>query len=120
MKEMKLKSKRLLKALLLFILITLTVWIACIAKCEYITARHIGEFKNIEEIQGADKVKILSYSDSYAEIYCIFTARSKNDSYMSGNRFGFTYKNGQWISCGWDTIWSERGSADGFVWPYIR
>lgn len=91
------------------------VWIGAIAKCEVITAQHGMEFMRFEEVSKAEKFKILDYTDDFARIYCISPKR------VSGNIHTFAKNNGQWVYNKWERgVWSKSGSADGFVWPYMR
>lgn len=97
----------------------LLIWITSIVKCEILTYQHGMEFSNLYQsntmIGEQQYWKVLEYSDTYARVY--FVASNRN----SGNILTFVRQNGVWVYNSWEeTVWSRSGSADGFVWPYIR
>jgi hypothetical protein len=66
-------------------------------------------------VNEAEIFKIISYSDDFARIYCITKNRE------SGTIHNFIKENNEWKYNQWEGGgWSKSGSADGFVWPYIR
>lgn len=112
--------KRWMKRLLLLTLFgVLCVWGAAVLHCEWLTARHLEpEMTEVcEELlrQGTfESVKLLEYDPyGYAELY------GRHDG--MGNFFRLTsdYNDG-WRVILWKTIWSDQGTADEFIWPYIR
>lgn len=112
--------KKVLKiALLLIVLVPLLFWAASIVKCEILTFQYGEQFEEIYKentmMGEIDYLKILNYSDSSARVYYVSKNRSGGDILI------FAKKNGQWFYDRWETtVWSKMGSADGFVWPYIR
>lgn len=85
------------------------------------TVAYINEFEHINLVKIASKKKILTIDNNYAEIYCVHTAKYKDDSYKNGSIYSFEKKNNEWVSLEpFNCIWSERGTADGFIWPYFR
>jgi hypothetical protein len=92
------------------------IWIGAIAKCEILTFQHQKEFYGLEEttnmISKADSLKVLNYTSLSANVYY------KN--YYGGNVLRFIRQDDGWVLNGWNTVWSKMGSADGFIWPYIR
>ena len=105
--------------LVLFIL--LEPWLVNLFHCEILTAKYYDE--NLLEACNAngmvevDTVKIL---DCKPFSYCKVYGKSED----AGNIFFMLYdsksNDTKWRVVYWDTIWSKSGSADGFVWPYIR
>jgi len=90
-------------------------WTGSIIKCEILTALHADEFLGLDEVSSAEKFKVLTYNDGHARLYCVAT------NYESGSIFAFTKENNEWKFSRWeDGVWSKSGTADGFVWPYIR
>lgn len=102
----------------------LTYWLGSVAACEYYTYRYREAFENVQvhDIGGIhplkedgfeEDIKVLEYTDEHAVLYV--------KSSSSGNLYYFDRgEGGGWTHDTWDTVWSLAGSADGFVWPYIR
>ena len=119
MKRMRgfLKNIMLLSAVLF-----LLYWAGSIVKCELLTLHHGEEFEDawMENTMIAcnDDLKVLEYNDIYAYVYYICDCPELG----SGNTIFFLKdtSSGGWIFHRWDTIWSDSGNADGFIWPYIR
>jgi hypothetical protein len=57
------------------------------------------------------RYKVLDYTDKYARVYYV--------DEISGDIVDFAKKNDKWEFDGWDTIWSNGGTADGVLWPYL-
>ena len=55
----------------------------------------------------------MEYSKDNARVYYV-----TENSF--GNMISFVKYNNNWDMVNWETIWSKSGSADGFIWPYIR
>ena len=65
------------------------------------------------------RFKVLAYYDDYAEIY--YVTENKEKGIESGNVLSFRKENEKWKYDNWlETIWSNQGSADGYIWPYGR
>lgn len=112
--------KRTLSVILVSVIILpFIIWGLTVLKCEILTYQHGGEFDTIYKentMMGAiDYLKILNYSNESARVYYVSKDRSGGDILI------FTKKDEKWIYEGWErTVWSKSGSADGFIWPYIR
>lgn len=97
-----------------FIVLFIMIWLCSLLKCEINTYKHGKEFEHMEQIDpGNGTIKVLDYSDDYARIY------------YKTFEYGIIYKykkyNNKWCFEEWgETVWSRRGSADGFIWPYGR
>ncbi|MDP4133818.1 MAG: hypothetical protein Q8882_07385 [Bacillota bacterium] len=110
--------KKKLKILLLIVIACpFIIWASAITKCEVLSFQYGKEFEGLEEsstnmISKSETVKVLEYNKMSARIYY------KNRYY--GNIFRFIKQDGKWVLDGWETVWSRAGSADGFMWPYIR
>ena len=104
-------------ALLLVICIFITNWVIAIIKCERLTSLYGKEFIGLDRqtnmLAGANTVKVLNYTDNFARVYYRDT--------FGGDILIFQKKNGKWELSVWErTVWSKHGSADDFMWPYIR
>lgn len=104
------------KIILTLCIAFLIVWGGSLIKCEVNTFMYGNQFhdeyKQTNMISGTQKLKVLKYSENKAKIYY------SNKEY--GNIIIFEKKNNKWIMDTWDTVWSRTGSADGFIWPYVR
>jgi hypothetical protein len=92
-------------------------WVISIVKCEILTLKYKKEFIGLElqtnMLTQAKSLKVLSYSEKTATVYY----RSEG----GGDILEFRKDNNVWILNRWvATVWSSSGSADGFMWPYIR
>jgi hypothetical protein len=88
-----------------------------IIRCEILTSVYGKEFIGLDRqtnmLAGGRTVKVLNYSDNSARVYY-------NDRF-GGDILIFEKKNGEWKLAVWErTVWSKYGSADDFMWPYIR
>jgi len=116
--------KKLKITLLIIIFAFVLFWTASIAVCEYNTYKYGEIFRNtkIHDIGGEGylydcKIKVLNYNDDYAKVYAVF----ENDLNEVGLLYCFTKNDaGNWIFDNYDAVYSKTGSADGFIWPYIR
>jgi hypothetical protein len=95
----------------------ISYWLISIIKCEYLTSKHGEEFFRLELqtnlLDQAEILKVLYYSEVTATVYF--------KSNLGGNILEFRKNNNIWVLNRWiSTVWSKQGSADGFMWPYIR
>ena len=98
-------------------MLPITFWMGSFVKCEILTFQHWKEFEGLEEatnmISASETIKVLDYSDTSARIY--FKDRE------GGDILKFVKQDGKWVYYEWErTVWSRTGSADNFLWPYIR
>lgn len=110
-------KKKVTKILTVILCVPIAVWLISLAKCEVLTVLHENEF--FQFYQGEDMLadikylKILSYSDDLARIYCV----TKNN--LNANVFEFIQEDNVWKFNKWETtVWSSSGSASGVIWPY--
>lgn len=98
----------------LLIICFVLFWLSSLLICEINTYKHSEEFRNIGNIEDQNgNIKVLNYTDNFARVYWT--------SEYNGNIFTYKKHNNKWIFENWEkTVWSSSGSADGFVWPYIR
>lgn len=93
-------------------------WLLSVAYCEVLTLRYGHEFADSWEqntmLSQPDSIKVLEYSHTSAKIY-IRSSEGGNILVLSQSEPG-----GIWKMTVWETVWSRMGSADDFVWPYIR
>lgn len=96
--------------------VLLILWLGAIIKCEILTFLHQQEFENVWRQNGmlhaVETVKVLDYEKWYARVYC----KGPNGGDVLLLRRAFP----GWEQLLWYTVWSEQGSADDFIWPYIR
>ncbi|MDR1837864.1 MAG: hypothetical protein LBQ89_09440 [Treponema sp.] len=108
----------------------LIIWGISILKCEYLTYKYKTEFTGLEletnMVQEANIIKVLSYSSDKAIVYykekpfrIEYEGTLSRELYAS---FVFEFKkiNNKWERISWNCVWSNNGSADGFIWPYFR
>lgn len=112
--------KRLIKRIaLLGIMLFAAYWLVSFLHCEMLTVEHSEEFsdawKEHTMIASVDYCKVIEYTDTYAEVYYVTES-------AYGNVLTFTRdsNNGDWNFYEWHTVWSSTGSAEDFIWPYIR
>lgn len=95
----------------------LLVWGASLGKCEILTLMHGDEFSELYKSNtmiGEPKyLKVLEYSDSYAEVYYVGEGNSMANI-LSFVRNGEQWEYDKWIDC----VWSKTGSASEVIWPY--
>lgn len=108
-----------LKIIIISIIVCfLLFWGGSIVRCEVLTYLHGKEFETLYKantmIIKPDYLKLLNYSDSSARVYYV-------TKHEYGNIMTFEKQDNQWVFNKWEsTVWSSSGSADGFVWPYVR
>lgn len=110
------KTVKILATMLLFVLI---IWFSSFIKCELLTSFYGEYFNSIYKentmFGDIEYLKVLKYSNKTARVYYV------SHDYLSGDILVFSKKNGEWEYDYWEkTVWAKYGSADGFVWPYIR
>ena len=109
----------------------LTNWLGSIAVCEYYTYRYRETFENTEvhDIDGIHDlkeewikdIKVLEYTDEHAAVYVKTSSSTSDRTVKTGSVYYFDHGEGDsWTYDIYDTIWSSAGSADEFIWPYIR
>lgn len=102
------------------VLLPVAFYCVSLCRCELLTAAHGHEFEGLDAsahmLEPSDRWKVLDYSGTEASVYYVGPGR------IYGNvlRFSSSSGTGPWELTGWNTVWSRNGSADGFVWPYIR
>jgi len=106
------------KKFMVIVIIIIVMLIVPYIRVEILTLKYGSEFVNLygasNMIDGIEYFKVMDYSETYAKVYYVSKGR------YSGNMFIFVQKDGHWILDNWETIWSETGSADSFMWPLYR
>ncbi|MDL2281329.1 hypothetical protein LJC10_05705 [Selenomonadales bacterium OttesenSCG-928-I06] len=119
--------KKLLKILLILLIGVVfsffIYWRLAILECERFTSEYGKEFETIYQentsIGEIDYLKVLDYSDTFARVYYVSTYPEVGNA--CGDIVTFTKKDGQWVYNCWEkTVWSKKGNADDYIWPYIR
>lgn len=103
--------------ILLPIIYFLINWGSALIRCEVLTIMHGSEFGEIYKektmIGELDYLKVLNYSDEYAEVYYVSKHRA------GGNIVSFIKEKNEWKFNKWEqTVWSSTGSASDVIWPY--
>ena len=107
--------------LCLIVFILLEPWLVSLVHCEILTARYADEsmYAACDEhgMVDAQSIKVLDYRRySYCKIY----VRAEDSGHIFILTYNFDGEASGWEAALWDAVWSASGSADGFVWPYIR
>ena len=110
--------KKFLTILIIGILIgSSMIWLIPYVRNEILTLRFGDEFTGFlsSDVQyDIQYFKVLDYSEDSARIYCVTYSSTGEVLHLS--KIGKTW---ELQKNGWETIWSDTGSADGFIWPYI-
>lgn len=111
-------KKHMIVGICSVIAVLLIFWCISVLKCEILTRIHGDEFKDVYQAEDVLKLpddwKVLSYSNSNASIYYTY-----NDN-QGGYVLNYTNTGGDWLFDSWGAAWSSTGSADDYIWPYIR
>lgn len=111
-------KKLLIRISTVALIVFLLVWGISVLKCEILTYKYGDQFEeryqDTNMISSIDYIKVLSYTDDAALVYYVLEDKA------AGCVLEFYEDNGKWSFGGWDAVWSKSGSADGFIWPYIR
>lgn len=109
--------KKIIIMIAVVIAIVVLFWIGSFIRCEILTAKYGQKFSELYEltnmIDKIDYLKVIEYSGDSACVYYV-------TKYSFGNMITFVNHDNNWDMANWETIWSKSGSADGFIWPYIR
>ena len=94
-------------------------WAISIVKCEIQTHKYGAQFAGKEQLytmlRPSEQCKVLQYTQTNAKVYYRTPGSGGDVLYFERDD-----QSGEWHFVRWETIWSATGSADGFVWPYIR
>ena len=101
----------------LIIVSILLCWSYSYIKCEINTSKYSKIFKEILDNENmydtTGKIKVIEYSEQSAKIYLT------SKKYKYGVELCYKNINGEMKRVSDKVIWSQ-GSADDFIWPYIR
>lgn len=109
---------KFIKYLLGLIIISIMLFWSCsYIKCEINTLKYGEIFKEMLDSENVydttGKIKVIEYSENSAIIYLV------SKKYKYGVEFYYKKINGKMERVYDRVIWS-KGSADDFIWPYIR
>lgn len=110
--------KRKIRIVCLFVILCVGLgWCGSLVRCEILTVKHREEFadayKQTNMIANVDAFKVLRCSGTEAEVYYI-------SKHTAGHLLMFKRESDGWALHRWETVWSKSGSADGWIWPYLR
>lgn len=112
-----------MKRIILFMFaVTLTMWSISIIHCEIQTRKYTDEYlleacNSNNMIGHLDTLKVLDYEPySYCKVY----GKTRNTGHIFILLYNGSIEQPSWTVVYWNTIWSDEGSASGFVYPYIR
>ncbi len=118
------KTIKLASMVLIFIIFVFVLcWGVSIIKCEYLTHKYAQEYERIVldgcEPERLHKIKVLDCKDSYIRIYYVLDYYGTT---KPGYGFVAEIKDGERMNPALadKCIWSNYGSADGYIWPYGR
>ena len=89
---------------------------------EFLTARHLAEFDLQISVlsdwfpgwqDGTFRFKVLQYTAGAEAVIYAYSSEI-------GLTLNFRWQNGAWQYQSWDALWSQTGSADQFIWPYLH
>jgi hypothetical protein len=85
-------------------------------KCEILTNRYHSDFafacKDNTMLGETERFKVLECDGQTARVYYIEKGKT------SAHVLTFEKVNESWTETGWETIWSDTGSASDVIWPY--
>lgn len=130
------KSRKIIRTIVFAPIISFLIfWVGSIIHTEMLTHRHGYIFERLHyecpRVHNAvgyiESLKVLSFSETTARVYFVIV---ENTGRMGGAEIGdriggsilaFSNEDGQWVLAEMErAVWSRTGSADGFVWPFIR
>ena len=108
--------------LLLILVLLLEPWILSLVRCEVLTAKYAGAdmLKAIDAHGMTNETEVLKVLEYKPYSYCKVYAKSDESGDVFILRYTFEDEKPDWEVIVWNTVWSKAGSADGFIWPYIR
>ena len=118
--ELKNVNRIVLYIIIGLLLLLFAFWGLSFAQCERLTKLYGHMFNESYRqhtmLEDIAYHKVLYYSENTAKVYYVTTGKG------SGHILTFSKSeiHDEWAFVNWDTVWSTSGSADGFVWPYIR
>lgn len=103
------------------ILLILEPWITSLTYCEILTAKFgnddlVRVCESNKMIGAIDTLKVLEKNPLFLKVY----VRNMEGGHVMLLENNENAPYGQWEVKGWWTIWAKHGSADGFIWPYVR
>ena len=112
--------------IVIIISVFLLIWIVDIARIEIRTLRHGHEFAVEIDRQSNEYLifgeiehfRVLEYSRHFARVYLVCRGWQGG---LTGSDLRFEQTNfpREWTMTHWDVFWSEGGSLDDFMWPYL-
>ena len=113
---MSLITKILKRFFLATLIAFMVLWLFALMKCEINTNELKDDLPVLEDIHGEhiyNKVKVLYYNNCYACVYACTDDCGNLYHLKKGD-------SGNWEQYEWECVWSRSGSADSFIFPYIR
>ena len=120
--QTKKRPRLIIRLMLSLAILAIVAWGAFMLYHEVLTAHHLAEFDLEIAVfkdwfpgwqTGEFRFKVLQYTaEAEAAIYAY--------SAEIGLILNFSWQNNAWQYQSWDALWSQTGSADQFVWPYLH
>lgn len=103
------------------ILLVLEPWLVSLIHCEILTAKFssnelIAVCEENNMIGEIDTLKVLEKNPFFLKVY----VKNEQGGHVMLLEKSMNTIEESWKIVYWWTIWSKQGSADGFIWPYIR
>ena len=118
---MKRKRRLIIHAVIFIVAMIFVIWVSEVIRCEVLTAQYGNELFDVcdaHPMMGPmEYIKVLDYKrNAYAKVYAVSEAHSNGSEFI----LIYDHDSEKWIIQVWLGIWSAEGSADGYIWPYIR
>lgn len=113
--------KRKVQIAFAIVLLVLSPWIVSLVRCEVLTAKYadnevVAACESNNMIGKIDTLKVLERKPLFLKVY----VRNGQGGHVMLLEKEMDTDRERWKVGQWQTIWAKHGSADGFVWPYIR
>lgn len=97
-------------------------WLVSLIRCEILTAKFNGNelISVCEENNMIGEIDTLKVLEKNPFFFLKVYVRNEQGGHVMLLEKDMNTIQKQWKIAYWWTVWSKYGSADGFIWPYIR
>ena len=111
-------TRSIFKVLIAILLLSVLVWVFCLACCELFTAFWGEELMQMQDcpsiLRSPEYIKVLTYRKDAAKVYYV------EEEMAGGHVLSLEKNDGVWSLKEWNTIWSGvGGSASDVIFPYV-